>query len=84
LDKLGIHAFVWTGSSVQADLEAAIEKSHQLGYRLIEFPRLNPAKFDVPALAARLRERGMAIAVTMGAAAGRGHLQRGRGQGAPR
>jgi len=66
MEKLGIHAFVWTGSSAQKDLEAAIEISHDLGYKLIEFPRLNPKVFDVRAVAALLRARGMSIAVTMG------------------
>ncbi len=66
IDKLGIHAFVWTGSSVQKDLAAAVERSHDLGYKLIEFPRLDPTQFDVPALARLLQQRGMAIAVTMG------------------
>ena len=51
MNKLGIHSFVWTGSSVQKDLESAIQISHDLGYKLIEFPRLNPKAFDVTALA---------------------------------
>ena len=66
MNKLGIHAFVWTGSSVQKDLEAAVEISHDLGFRLIEFPRLNTDVFDVPALARLLQARGMGVAVTMG------------------
>lgn len=71
MEKLGIHAFVWTGSSRQADLEQAVERSHDLGYRLIEFPRLDPKAFDVPALARLLQARGMAVAVTMGLPQGR-------------
>jgi D-psicose/D-tagatose/L-ribulose 3-epimerase len=66
MEKLGIHAFVWTGSSVQKDLEAAVEVSHDLGYKLIEFPRLNKEVFDVPALARLLQARKMGVAVTMG------------------
>jgi len=66
MDKLGIHAFVWTGSSAQKDLEKAVETSHDLGYKLIEFPRLDPKSFDVPALAKLLQARGMGIVVTMG------------------
>src|ERR1700733_13841942 len=66
MNKLGIHSFVWTGSSVQKDLEAAIQISHDLGYELIEFPRLNPKAFDVTALASLLRARDMGVAVTMG------------------
>ncbi len=66
MEKLGIHAFVWTGNSAAKDLEAAIEKSQSLGYRLIEFPRLDPTKFDIPWLAKRLRENGLGVVVTMG------------------
>jgi D-psicose/D-tagatose/L-ribulose 3-epimerase len=66
VEKLGIHAFVWTGSSVQKDLEVAIEVSHDLGYKLIEFPRLNKEAFDVPALARLLQSRNMGVVVTMG------------------
>lgn len=66
MEKLGIHAFVWTGSSAASDLEAAMEKSHALGYRLIEFPRLDPTKFDIAWLAGRLREFELGVVVTMG------------------
>jgi len=64
--KLGIHAFVWTGGSAKEDLEAAMEKSNRLGYQLIEFPRLDPQKFDVAWLARRLRELDLKVVVTMG------------------
>ena len=66
MEKLGIHAFVWTGSSGQKDLENAVEISRELGYKLIEFPRLDPKAFDVPALARLLQTSGMGIVVTMG------------------
>jgi D-psicose/D-tagatose/L-ribulose 3-epimerase len=66
MEKLGIHAFVWTGSSDAKELEVAAQKSHDLGYRLIEFPRLDPTKFDVSWLARRLQELKLEVAVTMG------------------
>jgi len=66
MNKLGIHSFVWTGSSIQKDLEAAIRISHELGYKLIEFPRLNTKTFDVSALAKLLHSLEMGVAVTMG------------------
>ena len=66
LEKLGIHAFVWTGGSGVEDLEGAMEKSHRLGYRLIEFPRLDPTKFDIGWLAKRLAHYELRVAVTMG------------------
>ena len=66
MEKLGIHSFVWTGGSTQKDLDGAIEKTQRLGYRLIEFPRLDPSKFDVAWLAKRLAEAGLKVVVTMG------------------
>ncbi len=66
LEKLGIHAFVWTGGSGTEDLEGAMEKSHRSGYKLIEFPRLDPTKFDIGWLSKRLEHYGLGVAVTMG------------------
>jgi D-psicose/D-tagatose/L-ribulose 3-epimerase len=66
MDKFGIHAFVWTGSSAAKDLEVAAKKAHEAGFSLIEFPRLDPRKFDVPAVAGWLRGMEMGVAVTMG------------------
>lgn len=64
--KLGIHSFVWTGGSTAAELEGAMEKTRRLGYTLIEFPRLDPTKFDVAWLAKRLAENKLKVVVTMG------------------
>jgi len=66
MERLGVHAFVWTGGSGVQELESAMEKSHRLGYRLIEFPRLDPKKFDIAWLARRLNDFDLAVAVTMG------------------
>jgi len=66
LKPLGIHSFVWTGGSTQAELDSAMEKSAALGYGLIEFPRLDPTKFDVDWVGKRLQEYGLKVAVTMG------------------
>ncbi len=66
MEKLGIHAFVWTGGSAAEDLIGAMQKSHDLGYRLIEFPRLDPRKFAVKGLRQRLEEFRLGIVVTMG------------------
>jgi D-psicose/D-tagatose/L-ribulose 3-epimerase len=66
MEKLGIHSFVWTAGSSQHDIEGALEKTHRLGYRLIEFPRLDPTKFDVKWLARRLRDFDLKVVVTMG------------------
>jgi len=66
MEKLGIHAFVWTGSSLERDLEAATRKAKDAGYQLIEFPRLDPRKFGVESFSRRLRELQMGVVVTMG------------------
>jgi len=66
MERLGVHAFVWTGGSGAQELESAMEKSHRLGYRLIEFPRLDPKKFDIAWLARRLQDFDLSVAVTMG------------------
>lgn len=68
MEKLGIHAFVWTGSSLEKDLDAATLRAKECGYSLIEFPRLDPAKFSVASFAKRLRELEMRVVVTMGLA----------------
>ena len=66
MEKLGIHSFVWTGSSLEADLEGAAIQAKESGYSLIEFPRLDPSKFGVDSFARRLRDLKMGVVVTMG------------------
>jgi D-psicose/D-tagatose/L-ribulose 3-epimerase len=66
MEKLGIHAFVWTGSSLEKDLEFAARKAKETGYNLVEFPRLDPKKFSVASFARKLKEMEMRVAVTMG------------------
>ncbi|GGE10251.1 epimerase [Aureimonas endophytica] len=64
--RLGIHSFVWTGGGTQAELETAMEKSAECGFRLIEFAYLRPEKFDLDRLAQRAKSLDLDIAVTMG------------------
>jgi D-psicose/D-tagatose/L-ribulose 3-epimerase len=66
MNTLGIHAFVWTGGSTRSEIERAIANSAELGYRLIEFPRLDPTQVDIGWLAGRLKEAGLEVVVTMG------------------
>jgi len=66
MKTLGIHSFVWTGGTTQQELESAVVASAELGYQLIEFPRLDPKQFDVAWLAKRLAECGLKVAVSMG------------------
>ena len=66
MERLGIHAFVWTAASNQQDLEMAIQQTSELGYDLLEFPRLDPRKFDIAALGSRAAARGLKTALSMG------------------
>jgi len=66
VEKLGIHAFVWTGGSAEEDLVGAMRQSHALGYRLIEFPRLDPKRFSVQRLRQQLEDMELGVVVTMG------------------
>ena len=64
--RLGIHSFVWTGGGTQGELETALAKSAECGYRLIEFAYLRPEKFDLGQLAKKAQSLDVEIAVTMG------------------
>ena len=66
MEQLGIHTYVWTAASKQQDLEMAMERTSELGYDLLEFPRLDPRKFDIAALGRRRGELGLKAAVSMG------------------
>ncbi|YBV94296.1 sugar phosphate isomerase/epimerase (plasmid) [Phyllobacteriaceae bacterium JZ32] len=66
MSKLGVHSFVWSAGSSQAELEAALQNTHKLGYGLIEFSYLNPVEVDVKWLARRIEELGLDVAISMG------------------
>ncbi|RIY02672.1 sugar phosphate isomerase/epimerase [Aureimonas flava] len=64
--RLGIHSFVWTGGGTQDELERALDRSAECGYRLIEFAYLRPERFDLDRLGEKARSLDIEIAVTMG------------------
>jgi D-psicose/D-tagatose/L-ribulose 3-epimerase len=66
MSKIGVHSFVWSAGSSQGELEKALENTHQLGYKLIEFSYLNPRQVDVKWLSRRLGELGLDVAISMG------------------
>lgn len=66
MSKIGVHSFVWSAGSSRDDLETALENTHKLGYKLIEFSYLDPSQVDVAWLAGRIRELGLDVAVSMG------------------
>ncbi len=66
MSKIGVHSFVWSAGSSRDELETALENTHKLGYKLIEFSYLDPSQVDVAWLAGRIRELGLDVAVSMG------------------
>lgn len=66
MSKIGVHSFVWSAGSSQGELEKALEYTHQLGYKLIEFSYLDPRQVDVKWLSRRLGELGLDVAISMG------------------
>jgi D-psicose/D-tagatose/L-ribulose 3-epimerase len=66
MSKLGIHSFVWSAGSSQPELEGALQKTHDLGFDLIEFSYLDPKQVDVSWLARRIADYGLGVAISMG------------------
>jgi D-psicose/D-tagatose/L-ribulose 3-epimerase len=66
MSKLGIHSFVWSAGSSQAELEDALKMTSELGFDLIEFSYLDPHQVDVAWLAQRIDAYGLGVAVSMG------------------
>jgi D-psicose/D-tagatose/L-ribulose 3-epimerase len=66
MGRLGIHSFVWTGGGTQDELERAMDRSAECGYRLIEFAYLRPEKFDLDRMARKAQSLELEVAVTMG------------------
>lgn len=66
MSKIGVHSFVWSAGSSRAEIEKALDSSHKLGFKLIEFSYLDPAQVDVKWLAGRLRELDLDVAISMG------------------
>ncbi len=53
MKRLGIHSFVWTGGGTQDELERALDRSAECGYKLIEFAYLRPENSTSTAWARR-------------------------------
>ena len=66
MSKIGVHSFVWSAGSSKAELENALNHTHELGYGLIEFSYLDPRQVDIPWLAGRIAELGLDVAISMG------------------
>jgi D-psicose/D-tagatose/L-ribulose 3-epimerase len=66
MSKIGIHSFVWSAESSRKELENALQRTHELGYDLIEFSYLDPKQVDVAWLAGRLKDLKLDVAISMG------------------
>lgn len=66
MSKIGVHSFVWSAGSSRDDLENALNRTHELGYKLIEFSYLDPKQVDVKWLAGRIQDLGLDVAISMG------------------
>lgn len=66
MSKFGIHSFVWSAGSSRSELETALAKTRDSGFKLIEFSYLDPAQVDVSWLARGIKEHGLDVAISMG------------------
>ncbi|MBB3464300.1 sugar phosphate isomerase/epimerase [Rhizobium sp. BK377] len=66
MSKIGVHSFVWSAGSSRDELERTLARSHELGFKLVEFSYLDPKLVDVKWLSSRIRELGLDVAVSMG------------------
>ncbi|SDA95720.1 sugar phosphate isomerase/epimerase family protein [Mesorhizobium qingshengii] len=66
MSRIGIHSFVWSASSAQAELERTLASTREAGFDLIEFSYLDPANVDIGRLARRIADLGLGVAISIG------------------
>lgn len=66
MSRIGIHSFVWSASSAQAELERTLANTREAGFGLIEFSYLDPANVDIGRLARRIADLGLGVAISIG------------------
>ncbi|WP_256751824.1 sugar phosphate isomerase/epimerase [Mesorhizobium sp. Mes31] len=66
MSRIGIHSFVWSASSAQAELERTLANTREAGFDLIEFSYLDPANVDIGRLARRIADLGLGVAISIG------------------
>ncbi|MBZ9848191.1 sugar phosphate isomerase/epimerase [Mesorhizobium sp. CA14] len=66
MSRIGIHSFVWSASSAQADLERTLANTKEAGFDLIEFSYLDPADVDIGKLAKSIADLGLGVAISIG------------------
>ncbi len=66
MNKLGLHAFVWTADWTATSAERAIRETAALGFDIIEASSMDFATFDVAATRAALERHGIGITMSFG------------------
>lgn len=66
MNKLGVHAFVWTAGWSHDEATRAIELTARAGYDLIELSTMDFAKFDVDFTRRALERAGLGATMTFG------------------
>lgn len=66
MNKLGLHAFVWTAGWTPEDAAMAIRSTAELGYDLIEASTMDLKAFDVPATLRELERHKLGITMSFG------------------
>lgn len=66
MNKLGIHAFVWTGRWDRDGAAFSIGKSAELGFDHIEIPGLDPRSIDIKHTRNCLEQAGLSSTISLG------------------
>ncbi|GAB6855248.1 sugar phosphate isomerase/epimerase family protein [Asaia astilbis] len=66
MNKLGLHAFVWTAGWTADDAAMAIRSTAELGYDLIEASTMDLKGFDVPSTLRELERNKLGITMSFG------------------
>jgi D-psicose/D-tagatose/L-ribulose 3-epimerase len=66
MNKLGVHAFVWTKGWSNEECARAIGSSAEVGYDLIEITALDPRTIDVDFTRRQLEKAGIGVTASLG------------------
>ena len=66
MNKLGVHAFVWTAGWTRDDCARAIAKTAEVGFDLIEASTLDLDAIDVPFTRQQLEKAGIGVTFSFG------------------
>jgi D-psicose/D-tagatose/L-ribulose 3-epimerase len=66
MNKIGIHAMVWSGTWGAKESEFAIASTREAGYDLIELPAFSPASMDLDAIVRSLQAHDLEVTCSLG------------------